>query len=303
MFKIIMIVLLSLGVVSANEDLIVYKVDNSQKTVTPKSIAEVLQKAGYTIQVNRDMNGPFKKQFQKTSFDTYNLLTTYDKKIATRLVAKHPHAGAFVPFSVAIYQKKGDKYLHVAFLSAKAQSKILGFKDSLLEELEKKNRESFLAAMKGATEEKLSYTPLSTDKKLLTEITFEVDDDEADDNKEELEMVIDSGLKPIGFIKAGFNTFGIDLEEEKNEDFDFYDTYSLCKLKVIYNVALTHPEAGAFAPCTMAVYHKIGTGKTTMVFPNVYNWFSTLALKDEKLKGYLQKAQDDIVALLKSAIE
>ncbi len=303
MFKMIMIVLLSLSVVSANEDLIVYKVDNGKKVVTPKSIAEVLTKSGYTIQVNRDMNGPFKKQFQKTSFDTYNLLTIYDKKIATKLVAKHPNAGAFVPFSVAIYQKKGDKYLYVAFLSAKAHSKILGFKDSLLADLEKKNRESFLAAMKGATEVKLAYTPQATDKKLLTEITFEVDDDEADDNKDELEMVIDSGLKPIGFIKAGFNTFGVDLDEEKNEDYDFYDTYSLCKLKVIYNVALTHPEAGAFAPCTMAVYHKVGSGKTTMVFPNVYNWFSTLNLKDKKIMGYLQKAQDDIVALIKSATE
>ncbi len=298
-----MIVLLALSSLVASGDIIVYKVENSKGTITPASIEKTLIKAGYAVPENRDMNGPFKKQFQKTSFDTYNLLIAYHKKLATKLVIKHENAGVFVPFSVAIYQKKGDKFLHVAFLSAEKQSQILGFKDALLEEIEKENRKVFLKALPNVKEEKLSYSPIPTDKKLLTSIVFEVDDDESDDNKEELEMVIDTGLKPIGFIKASFNTFGVDLDEAKNEDYEFYDAYSLCKLKVIYNVALTHPEAGAFAPCTMALYHKNGTNKTVMVFPNVYNWISTLGLKDKKLIDLLEKAQKDIVALLKSATE
>ena len=298
-----MIVLLSVGVLGANEDLIVYKVDNSAGKITPATIEKSLIAAGYAVPENRDMNGPFKKQFEKTSFDVYNLLIAYPKKMATQLVIKHEKAGVFVPFSVAIYQKHGEKELHVSFLSAKAQAKILGITEPLLADIEKKNRASFLKALPGAKEEELSYEPQPTKEKLLTAFSFEVDDDESDDNKEELEMVIDSGLKPIGFIKASFNTFGVDLEEAKNEDYEFYDAYSLCKLKVIYNVALKYPEAGAFAPCTMAVYHKNGTNKTTIVFPNVYNWISTLAIKDKALIGLLEQAQKDIVTLIKSAIE
>ncbi len=303
MKNIIMIVLLSIGILSANEDLVVYKVDNSAGKITPATIETALTKAGYSVQENRDMNGPFKKQFQKSSFKVYNLMIAYHKKLTTQLVIKHENAGIFAPFSVAIYQKKGDKFLHVSFLTAKAQSKILGVKDPLLETLEKETRAAFLSAMPGAVEEKLAYKPQPTDKKLLTFVTLDVEDDEADDQKEELEMVIESGLKPIGFIMASFNEFGVDLDEAKNEDYEFYDAYSLCKLKVIYNIAITRPEAGAFAPCTMAVYHKNGTGKTTIVFPNVYNWISTLALKDKNLIAILEKAQNDIVALLKNAVE
>ena len=298
-----MIMLLSWSVATANEDLIVYKVDNSKGKITPVSIEKSLVKSGYVIPKNRDMNGPFKKQFQKTIFDTYNLMIAYHEKMATELVAKHENAGVFVPFSVAIYQKKGDKFLYVSFLTAKAQSKILGLTDPLLTSIEKENKKAFLIALPGAVEEKLSFSPQATDKKLLTSFEIEVEDDDAEELKDEFEMVLESGLKPIGFIKASFSAFGMDLEEAKNEDYEFYDAYSLCKLKVIYNVSLVRPEAGAFAPCTLAIYHKVGTNKTKIVFPNVYNWISTLDLKDKALIKTLEKAQGDIVTLLKSAIE
>jgi uncharacterized protein (DUF302 family) len=301
--RIIMMVLFSMMTLWANEDLLVYKVDNSQGKITPKTIEKSLVKSGYIIPKNRDMNGPFKKQFEKTTFDTYNLMIAYHDKMATKLVIKHENAGVFVPFSVAIYQKKGDKFLYVSFLTAKAQSKILGIQEPLLDAIEKENKKAFLTALPGAVEEKLSFSVQATDKKLLTSFEVEVEDDDAEELKDELEMVLESGLKPIGFIKASFSAFGMDLEEANNEDYEFYDAYSLCKLKVIYNVALQRPEAGAFAPCTLAIYHKVGSNKTKIVFPNVYNWIATLDIKDKALIALLEKAQSDIVTLLKSAIE
>jgi len=303
LIQLIMIALLSAVTLSANEDLIVYKVDNSKGAITPATIEKVLTKAGYSVQENRDMNGPFKKQFGKTTFDTYNLLTAYHKKLATQLVIKDPHAAVFNPFSVAIYQKKGDKFLHVSFLSAKGQTKIVGSGKKLFEALEVENKKAFKTALPGAKLEKIPFSVQKSAKKLLSSFEFEVEQDDADDNKEEVEMLLENGLKPIGFIRASYNEFGVDLDEAGNEDFEFFDTYSLCKLTVIYNVAITRPEAGAFAPCTLAIYHKNGTGKTTIVFPNVYNWIATLDLKDKALIGYLEKAQKDMVALIESAIE
>jgi len=303
LIKVCFLVLLAVVGLSANEDLIVYKVDNTEGKITAKTIEDSLAKSGYSVQENRDMNGPFKLEFKKTNFAIYNLLIAYHKILAPELVSKFPRAGIFVPFSVAIYQKKDDKFLYVSLLSAKGMSKVVGGGDALYKKLEAENKKAFLKALPGAKEEKLAYKSLPTDKKLFTEYTVEVEEDDAEDNKEELQMVFEGGLKPIGFIMASFNEFGVDLDEAKNEDYEFYDAYSLCKLKVIYNISITHPEAGAYAPCTMAVYHKKGSGKTTFVFPNVHNWVSTLALKDKKLIELLDKAQTDIEALLVNVTE
>ncbi len=183
-------------------------------------------------------------------------------------------------------------------------TKILGGEgETLFKELESLNKKNFLVALPGAKIAKMDYKVQTATKKLVTKFELEVDDDEADDMKDEVEMLIENGLKPIGFVMASFNEYGADLEKVKKDDYFYYDVYSLCKLKVIYNVAIEHPEAGAFAPCSMAVYHKKGSNKMVIVFPNVYNWISTLALQDKSVIAILEKAQADMVQLVSSAIE
>jgi len=302
-FKIIVMALLLASSVSANKDILLFKVDNSKGNITPQSIEKVLVKAGYKVEENRDMNGPFKIQFKKTTYKTYNLLIAYYPKIMEQLTIKYPSSGIFNPFSVGIYQKKGDKNLYISMLTASAMTKILGKGEKLFKELEVLNRKHFLEAIPGGEITKLDYEPIPTTKNLITRFELEVDDEEADDMQEEVEMVIENGLKPIGFALASYNAYDVDLENIKNEDYLYYDTYSICKLKVIYNVAINHPEAGAYAPCSMAIYHKKGSNKMVIEFPNVYNWISTFALKDKELIAILEKAQVDIVTLIKSAIE
>lgn len=302
-FKIVITLLFLVINVSANSEIILFKVDNSKGKITPETIEKTLADAGYKVQENRDMNGPYKKQFQKTTFDVYNLMTAYYPKIMQELTLKYPDSGIFNPFSVAIYQKKGEKDLYVSILSAAAQSKILGDGEALFKELEALNRKSFLAALPGGEIIKLDYEAQAAKEKLITKFEMEVEDDEALDTKEEVEMVLEDGLKPIGFVMASFNEYNADLEAAKKDDYLYYDVYSLCKLKVIYNVAIKNPEAGAFAPCSMAVYHKKGTNKTVIVFPNVHNWIATLALKDQTIIDILMKAQTDIVKVIESAIE
>jgi uncharacterized protein (DUF302 family) len=302
-FKIAIALLLFVTSINANEDILLFKVDNSKGNITPTTIEKTLVKAGYKVEENRDMNGPFKIQFQKTTFETYNLLIAYYPKIMEQLTIKYPNAGIFNPFSVGIYQKKGDKNLYISMLTASAMTRILGGGEKLFKELEALNRKHFLEAIPGGEITKLDYQPIKTAKDLITKFELEVDDEEAEDAQEEVEMFIESGIKPIGFVMASFNSYGTDLEKIKNEDYLYYDIYSLCKLKVIYNVAINHPEAGAYAPCSMAIYHKKGTNKMVIAFPNVYNWISTFALKDKKLIAILEKAQADITTLIESAIE
>ncbi len=283
----------------ANEEIILFA---TTAKVTPQHIEEVFQKAGYSIQQNRDMNGPFLKQFQKSDFAVYNLLTLYYPKIAMELVVQEPDSGIFAPFSVVIYQKKGAKKLYVGVLSAKGMKKILHTTNPLLDELEKRNIATLKKALPHAHREKLSYTPRPVKEKLLTKYSFAVDDDEALDTKDEVEMMIEDGLKPIGFVMANFNDFNYDLKEAKIDQFIFYDTYSLCKLKVIYNVAKIRPEAGVFAPCTMAIYQKRGANRMHILFPNIYNWIATLAIEDPKIIAILQKAQSDMLKVIENAL-
>ena len=105
----------------------------------------------------------------------------------------------------------------------------------------------------------------SVKEKLLTKLSYKVADDEVLDAKEELEMIRWARL--VGFVMANFNDFNYDMNEAGIKDFIFYDTYSLCKLKVIYTVSKICPKAGVFAPCTIAIYHKKGTNRTNISFP------------------------------------
>ena len=95
--------------VSANKDILLFKVDNSKGNITPQSIEKVLTKAGYKVEENRDMNGPFKIQFKKTTYKTYNLMIAYYPKIMEALTVKYPNSGIFNPFQLEFIKKRVKK--------------------------------------------------------------------------------------------------------------------------------------------------------------------------------------------------
>lgn len=117
----------------------------------------------------------------------------------------------------------------------------------------------------------LGYVPLETDEKLYTKYSFDIDDEDALEAHEEFIMLLSEGMKPSGFVVANYLDFNKELQEAEKDDYLFYDAYSLCKLKIIYELSKTKPEAGAFAPCTMVIYHKKGSNKTEIASLNIYN--------------------------------
>jgi uncharacterized protein (DUF302 family) len=128
---------------------------------------------------------------------------------------------------------------------------------------------------------------------------MEMDPEEWKDEKESLQMEFEGTLAPNGFVMAGFNDLNHDFKESKYEAYDFYDVYSICKLPVIYTVAKVHPEAGAYAPCSLYMYNKIDTNTIEMGFPSVYNWISSLAIEDKESIDILMSAQTKMEAILK----
>ncbi|WP_295421160.1 DUF302 domain-containing protein [Sulfurovum sp.] len=286
-------------------DIEVFTSENADGKITPKTIQTAFEKAGFTISANRDMNKPFKIQFKESGFDVYNLFTLYKKDTVLELVKKFPNVGLFAPMSMSIYTKKGDKTISVASLSAKTMAKIMEAPqdDKTINDLEHLVRETLKKAMPNGHFETLNYTPKEPKDELVTQFKMEIDPKEWEDELEEFKMGLEGELAPNGFVIAGFNNLGDDFEEAKYEAYDFYEVYSICKLPVIYTIAKTHPEAGAYAPCSLYLSKKKDVGVMQIAFPSVYNWMSSMGIDDANDIKVLEAAQAGMKKILTGLIE
>lgn len=286
-----------------NNDIVLYKVANKDHKITAQTLADGLTMNGYVVAKNQDMNAPYQKQFKTSTFESYNLMSVYHHDTSVALILKNAHSGIFTPFSIATYQRKGEEEFYIALLSAKAQENILKEKDELFVKLEKLNKETITKILPSAVESTLPYDVIPTKEALYTKYSFEVEDEDAMDARSDLMMMLENGMKPSGFVIANYIDFNAVLKEEKKEDYIFYDAYSLCKLKIIYELSKRKPEAGAFAPCTMVIYHKKGSNKTEIVTLSIANLTSTLAIKDKALLDILVKAQSTMQSIIEDAAE
>jgi len=305
MKKMILIYLLLFihGTAFANDDILLYKVENKDLTISAQTLADGLTANGYMVAKNQDMNGPYQKQFGTTTFQSYNLMSVYHHDTSVQLVPKYAESGIFTPFSIAVYQRQGEDFLYIALLTSKAQENIIKKQDPLFQKLEALNKKTIASILPSAVETPLGYANLKTDEPLYTKYSFDVDDADALEAMDDLMMMMESGMKPTGFVVANYIDFNAVLKEEKKEDYMFYHAYSLCKLKIIYELSKTKPEAGAFAPCTMVIYHKKGSNKTEIVTLSIANLTSTLAIKDEALLTILKQAQSTMAEIIEEAAE
>lgn len=287
----------------AGGDLHLFEIDNKSGKLTPQDVEQALTSNGFSLGINSEMNYPFEKQFQKTTFTIFNLLTVQHTQYALELVNKYPQAGVFTPMSVGIYQKKGEDTLHVSVLTSEAQAKILGIDDPLLKKVE----DAFLAAMKKvfpSAVHTLSEDSLEESRSLITQYALELEEDaDPEESQEMFEMVLESGFEPHGFVMPAYLDVNELLSESQESIYDFYVTYSICKLEVIYTVAQTRPEAAAFAPCTTMVYKKKDADEIVVGFPAVYNWMSSAHVTNKDAQEVLLKAQNDFEGVLQSITE
>ena len=286
-------------------DVEIFTSANLEGKITPETIEEAFKKAGFTVSANRDMNGPFEKQFKSSSFDTYNLFTFYKKETVLALVKKYPNVGLFAPMSMSIYAKKGEKTISVSSLSAEAMAKIMKAPsdDETLQALRKLVKETLKVAMPKGTFEKAAYAMQKPQGDLVTNFSMEMDEEEWEDELDELKMGFEGELAPNGFVIAGFNNLGDEFEEANYEVYDFYEVYSICKLPVIYTIAQSRPEAGAYAPCSLYLSKKKNDNKLEIAFPSVYNWMSSMAIDNKTDMKVLEEAQAGMQKILKALME
>jgi len=302
----LIVALFSASVVFAQGDLHLFDVNNKDGKISSITIEKTLKENGFDIGLRSEMNKPFKIQFKQTDFKAFTLLTIYHTKLSRDLVLKYPQAGAITPMGVGIYQKLNDDTLHVSILTSQAQSKILGIdKEKILEDIESALIKALKIALPGA-KQKYSEDSLKENRGLITRYELEVEeDDDPEETIEELLMTMDGEFKTYGFIAAATANYNevITKGGTVESPFDFYNTYSICKLEVIYTVAKSRPEASAFAPCTTMVYKKKGSNKVVIGFPSVYNWMSSAKIDDKDSKDVLIKAQNSFESILAEITE
>jgi len=291
---------LFLSLLHANTDIEIFASSNSDGKISPKSIEKAFVKAGFIISANRDMNGPFKKQFKSSGFEVYNLFTFYKKDSVLALAKKYPNVGLFAPMSMSIYTKKGEDKIYVSSLSAKAMAKVMNAPsdDKTLQALRTLVKDTLKTAMPKGTFEALSYQTVKAKGELVTSFSMEIDAKDWEEELEDFKMGFEGELAPNGFVMAGFNNLGDDFDDADYEGFDFYEVYSICKLPVIYTIAKTRPEAGAFAPCSLYLSKKKDADTMNIAFPSVYNWMSSMAISNKEDIKVLENAQEGMKKIL-----
>jgi len=284
------------------QDIRVFKADNRDKKITPKTIQEAFEKAGFYVSANRDMNTPFEKQFKESSFDVYNLFTFYKKDSVLALAKKYENVGLFAPMSISIYTKKGENSIAVSTLSGEAMAKIMKIPsdDKVLTALVALVEHTLKSALPNGQFEKLAYNVQKASGELVTSYPMEMDAEEWEDELDELKMGLEGELASNGFVIAGHNNLGDAFEDVNYDGYDFYEVYSVCKLPVIFTIAKTRPEAGAFAPCSLYMAKKKDKNEMEIAFPSVYNWMSSLAISDKKEIEVLEDSQKRMNTILTS---
>ncbi len=290
------VALLTFGIAAnAAQDIRIYTADNQDGKISAATIEKAFENAGFYITGNNDMNRAFDAKFKTHTHDAYNLMTLHKKDMVGKLAKKYPSIILFTPLSMSIYTQKGAKTISVSSVSTDGIAKITGIPadDADLLAYGKVVTDVLAKAMPNGKFEALNYKIAKPKGELVNKFTMEMDieADELEDELEGFQAELEGGLETVGFVMAGFNSLVDEFAEAGITTYDFFDAYSICKVPVIFEVSKTHPEAGAFAPCTVFMYKKKGEKTVHMAYPSVNNWISSTDIEDKSSMDVLLKAE------------
>ncbi|MEA3455463.1 MAG: DUF302 domain-containing protein [Campylobacterota bacterium] len=286
-------------------DVKVFTSDNADGKVTPKTIQAVFEESGFMVEANNDMNNPYKRDFNNTYFDVYNLMVMWRKDMVMALAKDYPEVGLYAPMTASIYTRKGDKTISVGYLSAPALAKIIGVPadNPTIVALGKQLEEALKKAMPNGKFVPLDYKMKPHAKDVITRVSFELKGDDWEEAKDEFQMELEGEVARLKFVAAAFTDLNYDLDENEKDWYTFYDVYSICKIPVIYQVSQKHPEAGAFGPCSMYMYQKKGEKTVHIAYTNVNKWIEALNIDDKKSLEVLVDAQKKLEEILAKLIK
>ena len=290
-------------------DIRIFTVANPDKKITTATVEKAFEETGFGIDGNNNMNKPFSVRFKSTWYETYHLATVHNAALVAKLVSKYPSIGLITPLSMSIWSSHENKSMSISSLTLRGMSRItqIPMDNPDLMAYEAEMTKALEAALPGGHFEALAYAKVA-DMTQSLETTFSAEwiaDEDAtlEDMKEDFQDEFEGELEPVGFLFPGFIGVNDEIIEAGVEDFEFYDTYSICKLEVIHPVSKSHPEAGAFAPCSFYMYQRKGENTVHMGFPSVENWIQSTDMEDEYSLKPLIEAQNLLADTITSILE
>ncbi|WP_345985470.1 DUF302 domain-containing protein [Sulfurimonas sp. HSL-1656] len=279
------------------QDIRIFTVKNPAGKITGATIEKAFETAGFLIDGNNDMNKPFQARFGATHFPVYRLATIHDPDLSAKLIAVNPLMGLLTPLSMSIWQDL-EGNMNVSILSLRGLSRMtrIPMNNPDLIALADKMGEALTTALPSGHFKPLAYQKVA-DASMPLSVTFQATFETSKDGtildaKDDFEAEFEAEMEPIGFLFPGFIDVNEELQERGNDGFDFYDTYSVCKLDVIFPIHKVHPEVGAFAPCTFFLYKQKNDSVVHMGFPSVQNWIASTDIADKSSLDPLIKAEN-----------
>ena len=287
----------------------VFEVDNSDGKITPKVISDKMDELGLSTAGNNDMNKPFSQRFPKLHYKTYNLAMFQNNELTLKLIKKYPNFGALAPLTMSIWSNDEKKTMKVSTLSLDGLARAAGIPvtDPDLIAYSALIEKGLRAAMPGGEFLTLNFTVKEPTNAFAINFTADIELDEdttLEDYREDFESEFEGEMEPIGFLMPNYSNLKEEIFDEAGYDgYDFYVTYSICKFDVIYPVSKLHPEAGAYAPCSMFLYKKKDEDKMHVGYLGVKNWITTLDIEDQESIKPLEEAQGMINNILTELTE
>ncbi len=310
MKKILLTILALAAFAFAGQNFVLLETAKTGKELT-KAVSDAVTKAGFVPADERDLNVAFQKQFEQSDFELYYNLTVFDAKTLGATVAQNPKLAAFVPYTILIYQKKGEKKSYVGFVATEAITLATAINDKNVANILKKSEKTLEKALKStigdAKATKLAYSVSpKADKELFFEAIIKLKTtDNAMAKKEALQKEFESTLEVEGFKISNITDVKMELEKVKADasKYEFFETYSICKLKVIYNASKERPETGVFAPCSVFFYKLKGEAAIHVGFPPTKNWVVNTNITNAEHIKIMQDAENIAKNMLKEAAE
>ena len=280
----------------------IFSTDNTNGSITAKSVEKAFNATGLLVDVNNNMNSIFEKRYNHIHHKNYNLAIFHHDKSILKLIKKYPTIGLITPLSMSIYSNDAKKSMNISTLSLAGMARITKIP------VTNPDLVAYAKLVDAALHKALpngNYLPLThnikpSKKPLVT--AFEVDLEiekgtTAIEAKEDLEEEFEGELGPVGFLIP--KSYKLQETLLKGDDqYDFYDTYSIIRFNAIYPVSKNHPDAGAYAPFSLTIYKKKDEETVHIAYPSIDNWISDLDISDEETVKAVQKTQDLIKGIL-----
>ena len=308
--KVFMGLFLVLGMVQASASTAnnqVFSVDNAKGAITAKSVEKAFNENGMQVDVNNDMNSIFEKRYKKVHHKSYNLAIFRNNDSVTKLAKKYPSIGLITPLSMSIYSDDAKGTINVSTLSLEGMARItkIPVTDPDLIAYAKQLDVALHKALPNGKYLPKGKSTKDSDKQLTTDFTteFEVEDGMTIvEAKESFEEEFAGEIGPVGFLVPKLYKLQENVFKE-NGDYDFYDTYSIIRFNVIFPVSKDHPDAGSYAPFSLAVYKKKGDDTVHISYPSIDNWIADLGITDEKVIAEVKKTQEMMSGILSELTE